>query len=347
MNQRFKVGIVDYTVYTPEEVITAEELSPLVNIPAHILRDKMGINQKHVAGKDDHPGMMATKCVKELLEKTGQDPLGIDMILYAGETYCEYTCWTVAIKIQNEIGADNCFAWDLSFRCAGSPLALKVAKDMMFADSSLNTVVVCGGNFNSNLIDYQKPEQSFMFNMSPGAFAVMLKRDHDQNELLGSGVLTDHVFCMDVLGLTGGTLNPIAPEIASDPVKLREFSLLTVTDPAAMKVRLGARSLNDFTSAVRIAAKNSSVETNEIDFLSCVHINPKAHYAILDNLGIDREKTVYLSDDGHCGHADPFIAHKHGVERGLVKDGTLCAWLAAGTGYAFACSLVRWGKIVD
>ena len=345
MNKDFKVGIVDYTVYTPEAIITAEELSPLVNIPANILREKMGINQKHVAGPDDHPGIMATKCVKELLEKTGQDPLGIDMILYAGETYCEYTCWTVAIKIQNEIGADNCYAWDLSFRCAGSPLALKVAKDMMYADDKLNTVVVCGGNFNSNLIDYQKPEQSFMFNMSPGGFAVMLKRDHFENELLGSGIITDHVFCMDVIGDTGGTLNPLTPEMLSDPEAIRTFPLLTVTDPQGMKKRLAERSLVDFTGAVRIAAENSNIKTSDIDFLGCVHINPRAHYAILADLGIDKENTVYLSDDGHCGHADPFIAHKHAIERNIVKDGSLCAWLAAGTGYAFACSIIRWGKI--
>ncbi len=56
------------------------------------------------------------------------------MILFAGETYCEYVCWTAAIKIQNELGADNAFAWDLGFRCAGTPLALKVAKDMMRSD---------------------------------------------------------------------------------------------------------------------------------------------------------------------------------------------------------------------
>ncbi len=347
MNERFKVGVVDYTVYTPEKTITAEELAPLVNIPANILRDKMGINKKHVPGPDDHPGIMATKCVKELIAKTGLDPLDIDMILYAGETYCEYTCWTVAIKIQNEIGADNCYAWDLSFRCAGSPLALKVAKDMMYADDSLKNVVICGGNFNSNLIDYQKPEQSFMFNMSPGAFALLLKRDHDENELLGSGVITDHVFNMDVVGLTGGTMNPISQEIIDDPEKLRTFPLISVTDPEGMKKRLGARSLPDFTGAVRIAAEKSGVQTSDIDFLTCVHINPKAHYAILADLGIKKEGTVYLSDDGHCGHADPFIAHKLGQEQGLVKDGTLCAWLAAGTGYAFACSLIRWGKIVD
>ena len=123
------------------------------------------------------------------------------------------------------------------------------------------------------------------------------------------------------------------------------YPLLTVTDPEHMKKTLATNSLPDFTGAVRLAAKASGIETNEIGFYSCVHIAPKAHYAIMDALGIDRANTVYLCDDGHCGHADPLIAHKYGLERGLIKDGTLCAWEAAGTGYAFACSIVRWGKV--
>lgn len=65
----------------------------------------------------------------------------------------------------------------------------------------------------------------------------------------------------------------------------------------------------------------------------------------MDDLSIDREKTVYLSDDGHCGHVDQLLALDYGLQQGKVKDGDICALLGAGTGYAFACSMVRWGKV--
>ncbi len=345
MNKDFRVGIMDYTIYVPENTITAEELSKEVNIPAEILREKMGIHRKYVGGPEDHPGMMATKASKALLKKTEIDPLSIDMILYAGETYAEYVCWTAGIKVQNEIGADNAFAWDLSFRCAGTPLALRVAKDMMKADENLQTVLVTGGNANCYLVDYQDPKQSFMFDMSPAGFALILKRDHDQNELLESGIITAHEFCDDVIGKYGGTLYPITEEIGKDSEALRKAKLLTLTDPEGMKKRLAEQSLPSFTGAVRKALKNSDLKETDIDFIGITHINPKAHYAIMQELGIEKEKTVYLKDDGHCGHADQWLALDYGIKEGRVKEGSVVALLGAGTGYGFGCSMVRWGKV--
>lgn len=344
MTKNFHVGIVDFETYLPEKTITAEELSELVDIPAEILREKMGINTKHVGGPEDHSGMMATKASKKLLERNNIDPNDIDMILYAGETYCEYVCWTAAIKIQNELGADNAYAWDLGFRCAGTPLALKIAKDMMKSDDSLNTVLITGGNTNAYLIDYKDKNQSFMFDMSPAGLAILIKRDHMENEVLGTGIITDHVFCDDVIGKWGGTLYPITDEIAKDPEKLRKARLIHLTDPKGMKKRLAARSLPDFTGSVRKALNKSNLKEEDIDFIAINHINPKAHYAIMSDLGIDKEKTVYLADDGHCGHADQFLALGHGLAQGKVKEGDICALLGAGTGYAFGCTMIRWGK---
>jgi 3-oxoacyl-[acyl-carrier-protein] synthase-3 len=129
----------------------------------------MGIYRRCWGGYDDHPGEMAVKASKSVLQKTGVDPLEIDLILYAGETYAEYTCWTVGIYIQQQIGAtvDSCYAFDLSFRCAGTPLGLKIAKEVMYADPSLRTVLVAAGNANCNIVNLKDPTHSFMFNMAP------------------------------------------------------------------------------------------------------------------------------------------------------------------------------------
>ncbi|GAU78349.1 3-oxoacyl-ACP synthase [Fusibacter sp. 3D3] len=342
MNQT-QIGIVDFEVYLPEEKITAEALSELVNIPAEVLRNKMGISEKHVGGPEDHSAMMATKASQKLLEKTNTDAKDLDMILFAGETYCEYVCWTAAIKIQNVLGADNAYAWDMGFRCAGTPLALKVAKDMMIADESLKTVLIAGGNTNAYLIDYKDRNQSFMFDMSPAGIAVLLKKDHDENIILETGVITDAVFCDDVIGKWGGSLYPIDAEIAADPEKLRKAKLIHMPDPEGMKKRLGERSMPGFLGAVNLAKSKSKLD-RPIDFIGITHINPKAHDAILEGLSLEKSQSVYLSDDGHCGHVDQFLALKYGLEQNKVKDGSIVAMLGAGTGYAFACSLIKWGK---
>ena len=342
------IGIVDYAVYIPEQKITAAELAPLVNIPAEVLSEKMGIRAKRVGDREDQPGKMAVKCAKELLDKTGFNPMDIDMILYAGETYAEYVCWTVGIMVQEEIGAKNAYAWDLSFRCAGLPLALKVAKDMMTADKKLKNVLVCCGNNNARLVDYQDPSQSFMFNMAPGAFALLLRQGYEQNQVLDSGIITDSQFHSDVIGMTGGSLNPLTEEMVAEmakaPEQIRRFSLLTLPDAAGMKQRLAEVSLSHFTGAVRLACQNSGLTPAEIDFIGNVHIGNRSHYAMMAELGIDKEKTEFLWEDGHCGQVDPILALDYGLQAGKVKDGDIVALVGAGTGYAFGCTLIRWGK---
>ncbi len=67
MSKNFRVGLVDFETYVPEQKITAAELSKEVNIPEHILRDKMGIHEKYVGGEEDHAAIMATKASKRLL----------------------------------------------------------------------------------------------------------------------------------------------------------------------------------------------------------------------------------------------------------------------------------------
>ncbi len=345
-----KVGVVDYSVYLPEKTITADELSAEINVPVNVLRDKMGIHRKYVGGEEDHPGIMAVKAAKDVLKKTDIGAEEIDMIVYCGESYAEYSCWTVGIYVQQQIGAsaESCYAFDLSFRCAGSPLGLKVAQEMMMADENLKTVMVVGGNANAYLVNYKDPNQSFMYNLAPSAFATILKRDYDQNQLVGTGILTDPVFATDVVCTHGGSRNHMTLEkakaIVENPALLDEVNKLTLSDPDRMKADLGSRSLGDFADVVKRSCKANSYSTGDIDFMSMVTTNPRAHFGVMAELGIDKEKTEYLYDYGHCGHSDNWIALDLGVKSGKIKDGSLVCLLGAGTGYAFSSALIRWGK---
>ncbi len=346
-----KVGLVDYSVYLPEKTITPEELSTQVNVPVDVLKEKMGIHRKFVGGDDDHPGIMAVKASNDVLQKTGIAAEDIDLIIYTGESYAEYTCWTVGIYIQQQIGAtaESCYAFDLSFRCAGSPLGLKVAQDMMTADPSINTVLVAGGNANAYLIDYNDPNQSFMFNMSPSGFAAILKRDHDENQIVGTGIVTDPVFATDVVCTHGGSRNHMTLEkakaIVENPALLDEINKITLQDPQRMKEDLASRSLNDFTSVVERACNLKGYKPSDIDYLSMVATNPRSQFGIMDELGINRDKTDYLYDYGHCGHSDNWIGLDLGQKSGKIQDGGLVCLLGAGTGYAFSTALIRWGKV--
>jgi len=65
------------------------------------------------------------------------------------------------------------------------------------------------------------------------------------------------------------------------------------------------------------------------------------HEALVEALGSPR--AAYLDDTGHMSGVDPLFALDRAARAGELADGDLVLLLAAGTGYTWAASVVRWG----
>jgi 3-oxoacyl-[acyl-carrier-protein] synthase-3 len=53
---------------------------------------------------------------------------------------------------------------------------------------------------------------------------------------------------------------------------------------------------------------------------------------------------MYLSDHGHMSAIDPLVGLHRARERGLLNHGDLVVLLAAGTGYSWVATAIRWGR---
>lgn len=331
------VGLLDFEVYIPDTFITAADIAERSGIPEGVIRAKFGVNRKPVGGPEDHCVAMAVKAARRLLDRTGIQPEEIDLIIYPGEEWKEHLLWTGAIKLQKELGALRCWSFDLPYRCAATSLALKVAKDLMQVNPDLQTVLIAGGNTNAYAVNYRDPNSSFMFDMGPSGHAAILRRGLEQNLLLGSGIHTEPLLVDDVLPPLGGTREPFTPENAGAGMYLQ------VTDPEHMRRELGERSFPAFIRACDLALADSGLARSDIGFFGMIHVKRSAHAAIVAELGLTPQQTVYLEDYGHLGHTDPYLCLKLGLESGKLKPGMNALLLGAGTGYAFTASVIRWG----
>jgi 3-oxoacyl-[acyl-carrier-protein] synthase-3 len=69
------------------------------------------------------------------------------------------------------------------------------------------------------------------------------------------------------------------------------------------------------------------------------------HEALLERLGVDESRAAYLDDTGHMSGVDPLFALDRAARARALVDGDLVLLLAAGTGYTWAATLLRWGPI--
>ena len=197
------IGIEATGVFFPKDVETAADLSKKTGIPEHIIIEKFGLYEKHVADETMHASDLAIAAAKPILSQV--DPQSIDVVIYFGSPHKDYHVWSSAPKIQHELGLKNAYAFEIMNVSSCFPIALKVAKDMLYSDNSIENILLVGGCKESQIVDYDNPRSRFMFNFADGGSAALVKKDARNGEILGSAIITDGSFHEDVRIPAGGS----------------------------------------------------------------------------------------------------------------------------------------------
>lgn len=334
-----KVGILSTGIYIPDNYMTSEELAEKTDIPVNIIEEKFGLNRKPIPGPGDHTCAMGVKAANTAIEKADIDPEDIDLVIWAGAEHKEFPVWTASIKLQHEVGAKNAWAFDMALRCGTMIMALKVAKDMMVSNNSINNVLIASGYRNGDLIDYENPRVSFMYNLGAGGAAVILQKGLDRNHILEAAAVNDGSLSECVVIPAGGTKEELTAEGLE-----KGKNQLDVFNSEFMKDRLGDVSIKNFVGVVEESVKKSGYTNDDIDYVAILHMKYSAHKFMLEQLGVSEEQSIYLRDYGHIGQNDQILSLELGLEEGKIKDGDLVVFVSAGIGYAWNAISIKWGK---
>ena len=332
-----RVGLVATAHHLPERVMTAAEVAAASGIPERVVVERFGLSGKHVAADDEHVSDLAVAAAGRLLAEHEIDPASIGALVFYGSTWKDYAVWQAAPWIAHRLGCVNAYAIEFDNVSMGTPVALRLAKAYLTAEPELGSLLLVAACRESYLLDYANERSRFMFNFGDGAVAGLLTRDGG-HELLGSHALTDGSFSLQVKVPAGGSVEP--PSHATVDGR-RHF--LDVADPAQMKGGLDEVSLPNFVTAAEGALARSGATLADVSYLCGIHMKRSMHTAIAEALGVPLERAAYLDDTGHMSGVDPLLALDRAVRAGEVADGDLVLLLAAGTGYTWAASVIRWG----
>lgn len=337
-NNSHHCGILGTGVYFPENVRTYRDIAKLSGIPEEVIQRKFGINQVYYPGEKDQTSEMAVWAAKDCLRNSGVDPKEIDLIIYFGENYADYQIFSVAPKVQAAIGAVNAWCYDVECKCGSCILALDQAKKYMQYDNDVNTVLIVGGYRNVDKVDYKDPATTFLYNVSSGGAAAVLKKGHDRRIFLESASLADGRFAESVVVPGGGSKIPFTPENIGDDY-LRYFR---VPDGQKFREELGAVTMVNLAKVTRMACAKSGFSVSDVDFVCVLHMKTSAHCQLLSDLGIPAEKSFYLADFGHTGQLDVLVSMHMAEKKKLLRRGDLVALIAMGLGYNWTAGLLRW-----
>ncbi|MEF8830064.1 MAG: 3-oxoacyl-ACP synthase [Halobacteriales archaeon] len=376
------VAVTGLGRYVPDEVLAGETVAERSGIPEAVVVEKMGLREKRVCPPDeDHCSDMAVTAARRALADAGYalgpdataDPLGdaavdadaerddagardaerdgaggdsdpardagdLDLVLYHGSEYKDYVVWSAAADVADRVGAAGAFATESYTLCAGAPIALRQVRSQLLA-GDVDRALLVSASREEDLVDYGTEDASFMFNFGSGASAMVLEAapdaDRTRARVLESGAVTDGDFSRDVIMPAGGSVAPPTRDTVE-----KGLHALDVPNHESMKERLGEVTLDNFLSVADEALAGSGYDREDVDFVALTHMKRSFHEHLVEALGDPAD--YYLDEYGHVQSVDQVLAVDEALDRGLLESGDVVLFLAAGTGYTWAATVLEW-----
>ncbi len=153
----------------PEQIVTNEDLSKIVETSDEWISSRSGIKERRVA-KEENTTSLAILAGKRALENAGVTAEEIEVIIVATCTP-DYFFPNTACQVQEAIGAKNAVAFDLSAACSGFLFALSTAQAYIKGGIYQKALII-GAETMSKMIDWSDRSTCVLFGDGAGAAVV-------------------------------------------------------------------------------------------------------------------------------------------------------------------------------
>jgi 3-oxoacyl-[acyl-carrier-protein] synthase-3 len=202
---RITAAITGVGGYLPSYVLNNDELSRMVDTSDEWIMQRIGIKERRILKeKGKATSYMGSKAVKNLLEKTGVDPLDIQVLICATITGDMHFPATGNL-ISEKAGLANAFSFDLQAACSGFLFALETGRRFI-ESGAYNKVIVVGADMMSAIVNYEDRATCPLFG-DAGA-AVLLEPAKGKNCIIDSILAVDGSGVKHLHMHAGGSLHP-------------------------------------------------------------------------------------------------------------------------------------------
>lgn len=309
-------GIIGLGRCLPEDRLTNFQLEQRMDTSDEWIRTMTGIEERRIAKDDQDTSDMSREAAKKAIEDAGIDPAEIGLILVATVTP-DQPFPSMACVIQQEIGAVNAAAMDISAACAGFMYGVITAKQ--FIDSDVyKYVLVVGVEKLSKITNWEDRNTAVLFGDGAGA-AVIGKVSE------GRGILSFE------LGADGSGGKHLFQD-EKDHLQMNGREVF----------KFAVRQMGE--SAINVIEK-AGLQKEDVDFLIPHQANIRIMEASRERLGLPLEKmSKTIHKYGNTSAASIPISLVEDVEEGRVKDDDVIVMVGFGGGLTWGAIAMKWGK---
>jgi len=316
--------------YVPPRILTNHDLEKMVETTDQWILERTGIRERHLADTGVAASDLAVEAVKNLLKTHPFDLQELDLIV-VGTVTPDMMYPSTACLVQNKLGIQRTWGFDVSAGCSGFVYALNTGAEFI-ESGRYKKVLVIGSDVNSSMTDYTDRAVCIIF--GDGAGAVLL-------EPAGPGEqgIIDMVAQVEGAGGQylnmpgGGSLHPASHETVDKKMHV-------IHQDGQQVFKYAVKKMAEMTE--RVLQKNG-LSGKDVDCFIAHQANKRIIMATAERLKMPLEKVIVNIDRyGNTTAGTIPLAMQTAVDEGKLKRGDLVLLAAVGAGFTSGATLLRW-----
>lgn len=313
----------------PDQVITNDDLSKIVDTSDEWITQRTGIRSRHIS-KGENTSDLASATAQMVLDRAGVDAKDVDLII-CGTVTPDYGTPSMACMVQKAIGAQNAVAFDVTAACSGFMFALSIA-DKYIRTGVYDNAIIIGAETLSKIVNWQDRSTCVLF--GDGAGGAYVERSEEAgilNEQLGSkGELWDI--------LTEGYTAPTNPFIEHNSHEIDSDYFIYMDGRAVFKF-----ATKMVVKSIQTVLDEAGVSADDLTFVVPHQANARIIDVVSNKLKIPEEKFFKNMDRyGNTSSASVPIALHELHESGKLKRGDKVLLTGFGGGMTWGTMLLTW-----
>lgn len=321
--------ITGWGMALPEKILTNGDLEKLVDTSDEWIVSRTGIRERRIAQDGQTSASLATQAALNALEVANLLPSEVDLIIVATSSP-EHIFPATACIVQDQIGAKQAGAFDLSAACSGFIFALDMASSAI-RSGSVESALVIGAETLSRFVNWEDRNTCILFGDGAGAFVLQAS---DSPGGFISGVMHSDGSGAELLSLpAGGSKLPASTSTVQNGQHFIQMNGREV-------FRFATRVMTQSTFEV---LEKGKLSVNDIHLIIPHQANQRIIESAVKNLKISPDKVVLNVDRfGNTSTASIPIATCEAFQNGRIHPGDNIVFVGFGAGLTWGAALVQW-----
>lgn len=325
---KISAAITAVGAYVPEFVLTNAMLETMVDTNDEWITTRTGIKERRILKKEGKgTSFLAIRAAKDLLQKSGVDPLTIDLLVVATATP-DMKAASTASYTATQIGATNAFSFDMDSACSGFLFGMSTAA--RFIESGrYKKVLLIGADKMSSIVNYKDRATCIIF--GDGAGAALFEPNDEGLGVQDEYLRTDGSGREFLQATYGGSSNAITHEVLDRGGHYAFQEGKTVFKNAVF---------NMADATTKIMERNQLNKT-DVQWLAAHQANKRIINATAERMEISPEKVMMnIEKYGNTTSATlPLLLNDYETQ---LKKGDTVIFAAFGGGFSWGSIYLKW-----